>query len=1671
MLWVGTSAMAAVDASVFESKIGYTISGYAGTSAVTDLPVLVRLSADSPKGFSFARCAQDSIRFADADGNLIPHEIDTWDSTGESLIWVKIPSVSGQSTSFTMYYGGLGKKPEALAPTDVWSNYAAVFHGGAKGYANAVGNAVVGSAGSEKVTVQKAACKVGGGINKQQCNYAPFNFTNPVKAGALASAKNMTLSGWFAPSGFKNDSNNLNTGILACSRNAWADAGNPNGFALMCEAGTWLSLSVGEGHNPTSKPSSQPAFAWARYAWNHYAFTYQTDDGSETYATYCNGGLCSTGVTVNKLDDSGSNAFWSFGGLANAAKVDNFRGDMDELRVFNGAASADYVAAEYATVGASDFLTTSGVEVLQTLPAARYAKRIDFALSEVAKTALAGKGTQTVPVAVRLSSEIQGFSYDDFNAGHTDLLFGTEQDGVIDSVYSHEIESWDPSGESVVWVLVPVNAEGTSFSLFYGNDARDYNDPSSVWAGYVGVWHMSENGGEAIDSTGHGLVGVPTKGASGTDAMIAEMIATDGVIGRGRVNQTSAGSKRVAMVMPNYDSYVTDQAKFTVSGWFLSTSTSGYPRPLSHKKAYNDTTGWEIQMNQNTAVQGSGRGSSDAGVNFATPDVTAGWNHFAFAFDNTTFRAVINGAQSASGTIAAVKQRSEDWAVGNNLNVSEQGWCGSYDEVRLYDGALSNDYLAFECAAMQADFLTAGAATVIDADAPVFQAPTAVVDEDGTVTVNVEAKGGKGALALSYGDDSNVTQLGSLPSVFPKTYTDHPAVPAGAIWEVTAIGTSPSGSVLRKTMDGGVMNARVTVVKTADAAEDGLVHGVFTLSRPASATSLPLTVNLGWTEGSAVAGTDYADDLPTQVTIPEGETSVAVEVTPLFNAGSSASPTVVLTVLEGPYICGETAQLSIANLELDSAWNTWIAPTGSDGLATTAANWSLGVPTADQKIRFDGRFSNENCTWDAADNELAQRVAAWDQRADYMGTVTLATTFAADKFPKLEVTGACDVLGGTLTHPLSLNRDSQSFDFSLADMRARAQYRLAIESGTFTLGAQAKIDLIAKGMSAKRISGNVKVMNAAHGGSYGNQSCYGNVKYPTDIGMPGNAGTDSANKTSAGGGALKLKVAGACVINGLVTVDGEKSSGSLAASAAGSVLIEAERVTGSGEVHADAVYCGNNSYNNGAAGRIAVITRDPVDVNAPLLSASGTGSGKYAASGTVYVKDDTMTHGVLYVRNVLNTASGNQTPGRGTYVTNEEGVDWTFDGIVLGGNVNLIVPEGTTLALPNGAASVTTSDTARYASFSPKGGTVDFGTAKTQVLSGAYNFAPMKPFAFAEGTDVELKNGVNLGLCGYYDQSATPEAADTIVCTVNGNLTVDADAALNVTKAGTQVDSNRVWENYGIGTHGGRRSNTMLTYDSVFNPSLPSICQSNSYGNMKAGGALTLTVTGTLTMNGTADGTGIDSQSGGYNLAAGGAYNITAGSLVGSGTFTVRGYRGGQAGGRIAIKLTDKDADFSSFTGKILAHTAAGSTSSSAGTIYLQSGNEPAKGGTLYIDNGSGAVTGISTPICATGAGCDQVLDFCRTKLVIRNGGYAQVTGGVDGAFKMSSLTVESSGGKLDLNGNVFTVKSAKLGDMKLSPGTYTSESDGLADYLVDTATDSTGKLVVAGNGLTLIVR
>lgn len=323
--------------------------GYAGTTALADFPVLVRISESAIDGFDYDDCATGGadISFSLADGTVLPHEIETWDPTGESLVWVKLPTLDGIATAFYLRWNDAD--PPANDPGAVWSSYVAVIHGG-DAITNSVGG-VAASAGSESVTASAGSGYVGGGVNKAEYKTIGLNLANP--HASLTAGNQYSVSAWFKREG--NGGNNKGTHILAGSLSSW---GASDGFLLIQEGGNYVSVATKSGHNWSS------GTALANQVWGHVGFTY--DGVAGALVAYFNG------VEFQRKADPGSMvnanaAYWTFGSYMNTASDDSFKGDMDEIRVLDGAATADWAKAEYDSMADGAFLGYGAAQVRDLL--------------------------------------------------------------------------------------------------------------------------------------------------------------------------------------------------------------------------------------------------------------------------------------------------------------------------------------------------------------------------------------------------------------------------------------------------------------------------------------------------------------------------------------------------------------------------------------------------------------------------------------------------------------------------------------------------------------------------------------------------------------------------------------------------------------------------------------------------------------------------------------------------------------------------------------------------------------------------------------------------------------------------------------------------------------------------------------------------------------------------------------------------------------------------------------------------------------------------------------------------------------------------------------------------------------------------------------------------------
>ncbi len=119
-----------MDDFVYTNKL--VVAGYTGSETLANFPVLVRIST-SLGDFQYSRMRSSKggdLAFYAEDGTRLASEVDTWTTSGTSLVWVKLPSMA-QGTPFYMCY----RLTDELAALDTmvdspnpWGDYVGVWH-------------------------------------------------------------------------------------------------------------------------------------------------------------------------------------------------------------------------------------------------------------------------------------------------------------------------------------------------------------------------------------------------------------------------------------------------------------------------------------------------------------------------------------------------------------------------------------------------------------------------------------------------------------------------------------------------------------------------------------------------------------------------------------------------------------------------------------------------------------------------------------------------------------------------------------------------------------------------------------------------------------------------------------------------------------------------------------------------------------------------------------------------------------------------------------------------------------------------------------------------------------------------------------------------------------------------------------------------------------------------------------------------------------------------------------------------------------------------------------------------------------------------------------------------------------------------------------------------------
>lgn len=310
--------------------------------------VLIRLHSSAADAvnidYTQTRDAGEDLRFVDPDGTVLDHQIEAWDESGYSYVWVEVPQIDASSTtdSVFLYYGNQAATDGDRSAATWGSDYTGVYHlnstsldATSAGHNGAISGVVVGE-----------GIVAGAGT---------FNGTNSeIRVPASASTANIfngggTVSAWINPTGF--GENNFGR-IVDKAATTFAAGATGNGWGLQISSSSgqgFLMLDAGFSGNEGSWRTALGTISLN--TWQHVAVVYDHSSPANTPQFFIDGELVTT-ITMNTpsgtpLGDDGIDLVI---GNHSAASSRTFEGRIDEVRISRSEVSADQLSADYESV-------------------------------------------------------------------------------------------------------------------------------------------------------------------------------------------------------------------------------------------------------------------------------------------------------------------------------------------------------------------------------------------------------------------------------------------------------------------------------------------------------------------------------------------------------------------------------------------------------------------------------------------------------------------------------------------------------------------------------------------------------------------------------------------------------------------------------------------------------------------------------------------------------------------------------------------------------------------------------------------------------------------------------------------------------------------------------------------------------------------------------------------------------------------------------------------------------------------------------------------------------------------------------------------------------------------------------------------------------------------------
>jgi hypothetical protein len=640
-----------------------TIQASKVTSDLANFPVLVNLY--DPDLQQDAQASGNDILFSDASGNILDHEIESYErvynSTHSHLVaWVKMNLSSSQNTILSMYYGNpIAENQEN--PTAVWGeDYVGVWHlseesGNSQDSTSYGTNGIILGGVTQKVTGQ-----LGSAYDFDGASGSTVDFDNPIDGHLNFGIGNFSVSFWI---NFDQSTGNYQMPLYK--------GGSSNGisgyeFETSFAAET-LSFYSGDG-------TQTYTCGYPSISYDTWYYIVGVNDRLTNYIR-----IYQDSVNIGSTDISSLGNVDSSNSLVLSPSTYPFDGMIDEVRLSKSLRSSAWIKAEYNnqkdpstfyTIGAKEDYPTDGE---WAIPSLKYRKNA---------TQVSGSGNLVdFPVLVNLY-DTDLHSTDKVQTNGEDIIFTDTTGTVLD----HELELFDQTYNSthahlVAWVRVPSlsGISNTTISMYYGNKVvYNHENIERVWNdNYKGVWHLSESSGSGSyirDSTNNNHDGDPT----GT------LFLEDGMIGAAR---NFPGTTNHYIEIDGSDIFDGD-GFFTFSFWLYPNYSSDlvWEQSGEDRIFYKETSATLPRIYRYdwmTAEKGVFQVDLhfEGSTCFASVEISRQkWNYITYSYNGSYLNTYVNGSLQTEHDIGADNLVSDNSTF--QFGLYSSAFNGSLDEFR-----------------------------------------------------------------------------------------------------------------------------------------------------------------------------------------------------------------------------------------------------------------------------------------------------------------------------------------------------------------------------------------------------------------------------------------------------------------------------------------------------------------------------------------------------------------------------------------------------------------------------------------------------------------------------------------------------------------------------------------------------------------------------------------------------------------------------------------------------------------------------------------------------------------------------------------------------------------------------------------------------------------------------